>query len=58
MDVAESSIYDRSSGEMERGEVPCDHLVTDAMERMERKTTRHQVSISSMSEPAEKVDRY
>ena len=43
---------------MERGEVPCDHLVTEAKERMERKTTRHQVSMSSMSEPAEKEFRY
>jgi len=39
---------------MERGGVPCDHLVTEATERMQRKKTRHQVSISSMSEPAEK----
>ena len=58
-DVAEScSMCDRSSGEMERVGVPCDHLVTEATERMQRKKTRHQVSRSSMSEPAEKRYRY
>ena len=43
---------------MERAEGPCDHFVTDATERTERKKTRHQVSMSSMSEPAEKTSRW
>ena len=43
---------------MERMGAPGDRFVTEARERMERQTTRHQVSTSRMSESAEKEYRH